>query len=114
MKLLHFTIAAASLAIAGQPATAQQAEAPAATQMAPVSDAELENFIIAASMIGQIQENAEIDKEAKNQASMKVLKQAQMTPQRFNSIGAALQTNQQLQARATQTMDRLRKQQAEG
>ena len=114
MKLAYAAIAATSLGMLAQPAAAQQAQAPAATQMAPVSDAELENFVIAASMIGQIQQDAEIDKAAKEQASMKVLSQAQMTPQRFNSIGASLQSNKKLQARVTQTVERLRKQQAEG
>jgi len=115
MKLLHCTIAAASLAIAGQPALAQQAEAPAAAQMAPVSDAELENFVVAASMIGQIQKNAEMEKAEKDQAAMQVLSQAQLTPTRFNKIGAALQTDQKLQARVKQTVAKLRaEQQAEG
>jgi len=115
MKLLHCTIAAASLAIAGQPALAQQAEAPAAAQMAPVSDAELENFVVAASMIGQIQKNAGMEKAEKDQAAMQVLSQAQLTPTRFNKIGAALQTDQKLQARVKQTVAKLRaEQQAEG
>lgn len=114
MKLFLSTIATASLAIAAQPALAQQTAAPSAAQMTPVSDSELENFVIAASMIGQIQQNAEMETAAKEEASMKVLSQAQMTPQRFNSIGAALQTNETLQARVTQTLTRLREQQAEG
>ena len=115
MKLLHCAIAGASLAIAAQPAVAQQAEAPATAQMAPVSDAELENFVVAASMIGQIQQDAEMEKAEKDKAAMSVLSQAQMTPKRFNMIGAALQTNQQLQARIKQTVAKLRaEQQAEG
>jgi|TARA_R100000049_G_scaffold1773_1_gene3968 hypothetical protein len=114
MKRLLSTIATASLALAAQPALAQQAEAPAASEMAPVSDAELENFVIAASMIGQIQENTEMEKAAKDQAAMQVLSNAQLTPQRFNTIGAALQKNETLQARVTQTVAKLREQQAEG
>lgn len=116
MKLAYTALAAASLAAIAQPAVAQQAEAPAATQMAPVSDAELENFVVAASMIGQIQQNTEMEKAAKDKAAMQVLTQAQMSPQRFNSIGAALQTSEQLQARVDQTINRLRakQQQAEG
>ncbi|MBB3035477.1 DUF4168 domain-containing protein [Alteriqipengyuania lutimaris] len=115
MNLFLSTIATASLALAAQPSLAQQAPAaPSATQMAPVSDAELETFVIAASMIGQIQQNAEMEKAAKDEAAMKVLSQAQMTPQRFNTIGAALQTNEKLQARATQTVSRLKAQQADG
>ena len=108
MKLAYSALAAASLAAMTQPAAAQQADAPAATQMAPVSDAELENFVIAASMIQQVQESAEIAQAEKEQASMQVLAQAQMTPERFNSIGAALQTSEQLQARVQQTVTRLR------
>ena len=100
MKLLLSTIATASLAIAAQPALAQQAEAPAATEMAPVSDSELENFIIAASMIGNLQQNAEMEKAEKDQKAIQILSQAQLTPTRFNSIGAALQTDKNLQARA--------------
>ncbi|MBD58595.1 MAG: hypothetical protein CL808_00530 [Citromicrobium sp.] len=115
MKFATSAIAAASLAALATPAAAQQAEAPAATQMAPVSDAELENFVIAASIIGQIQQDAEIEKAEKDQAAMQVLSQAQMTPQRFNNISTELQTNEQLQARVTQTVTRLRQeQQAEG
>jgi len=115
MKLLHCAIAGASLAIAAQPAIAQQAEAPAAAQMAPVSDAELENFVVAASMIGQIQQDTEMEKAQKDKAAMSVLSQAQMTPTRFNKIGAALQTDQKLQARVKQTVAKLRaEQQAEG
>ncbi|MEL7691525.1 hypothetical protein [Citromicrobium bathyomarinum] len=115
MKLLHCAIAGASLAIAAQPAIAQQAEAPATAQMAPVSDAELENFVVAASMIGQIQQDAEMEKAEKDKAAMSVLSQAQMTPARFNKIGAALQTDQKLQARVEQTVAKLRaEQQAEG
>ena len=46
---------------------------------------------------------------------MSVLSQAQMTPTRFNKIGAALQTDQKLQARVEQTVAKLRaEQQAEG
>ena len=108
MKLLLSTIATASLAIAAQPALAQQAEAPAATEMAPVSDSELENFIIAASMIGNLQQNAEMEK------AIQILSQAQLTPTRFNSIGAALQTDKNLQARAEQAVTKLRAKQAEG
>ena len=112
---MQTAFAAASLFALAQPAVAQQAEAPAATQMAPVSDAELENFVIAASMIQQVRQNAEIGAEEKDQASMQVLAQAQMTPERFNSIGAKLQTSEQLQARVTETVNRLRQQQqAEG
>ncbi|NCP20010.1 MAG: DUF4168 domain-containing protein [Erythrobacter sp.] len=114
MKFATAAFAATSLALLAQPAAAQQAEAPSAAQMAPVSDQELENFVIAASMIGQIHESAEIDAAEKEQASMKVLSQAQLTPQRFNSIGAALQSDEDLQARATQTVARLRAEQAEG
>ena len=114
MKRLLSTIATASIALAAQPALAQQAKAPAASEMAPVSDAELENFVIAASMIGQIQENTEMEKAVKDQAAMQVLSNAQLTPQRFNTIGAALQTNETLQARVTQTVAKLREQQAEG
>ena len=105
MKLLLSTIATASLAIAAQPALAQQAEAPAATEMAPVSDSELENFIIAASMIGNLQQNAEMEKAEKDQKAIQILSQAQLTPTRFNSIGAALQTDKNLQARAEQARD---------
>lgn len=114
MKLLLSTIATASLAIAAQPALAQQGEAPAVEQMAPVSDAELENFVVAASMIGQLQKNTEMDKAQKTQAAMQILSKAQMTPDRFNSIGSALETDKTLQARAEQTVARLSKQQAEG
>ena len=115
MKLLHCAIAGASLAIAAQPAIAQQAESSATTQMAPVSDAELENFVVAASMIGQIQQDTEMEKAQKDKAAMSVLSQAQMTPTRFNKIGAALQTDQKLQARVEQTVAKLRaEQQAEG
>ncbi len=119
MKFAFAANAATSLAALAQPAVAQQAQGPsseqmAATQMAPVSDAELQNFVIAASMIGQIQQDAEIDNAAKEQASMKVLSQAQLTPQRFNKIGAALQTDEKLQARVTQTVERLRAEQAQG
>ena len=108
MKFAFAAIAATSLAALAQPTLAQQAEAPAAAQMAPVTDAELENFVIAASMIQQVQESAEIAQAEKEQASMQVLAQAQMTPERFNSIGAALQTSEQLQARVQQTVTRLR------
>ena len=108
------TIATASLAIAAQPALAQQAEAPAATEMAPVSDSELENFIIAASMIGNLQQNAEMEKAEKDQKAIQILSQAQLTPTRFNSIGAALQTDKNLQARAEQAVTKLRAKQAEG
>lgn len=114
MKLAYTALAAASLAALAQPAMAQQAETPSAAEMAPVSDAELENFVLAASMIGQIQKDTEIDKAAKEKAAMQVLTQAQMSPQRFNTIGAALQSDKQLQARVTQTVNRLRQQQAEG
>ena len=114
MKLLLSTIATASLAIAAQPALAQQAEAPAATEMAPVSDSELENFIIAASMIGNLQQNAEMEKAEKDQKAIQILSQAQLTPTRFNSIGAALQTDKNLQARAEQDVTKLRAKQAEG
>ena len=114
MKLAYATIAATSLAVLAQPALAQQAEAPATTQMAPVSDAELENFVIAASVIGQIQRDEKLEQAAKEEASMKVLAQAQLTPQRFNTIGAALQSNEKLQARVTQTVERLRAEQAQG
>ena len=115
MKLLHCAIAGASLAIAAQPAIAQQAESSATTQIAPVSDAELENFVVAASMIGQIQQDTEMEKAQKDKAAMSVLSQAQMTPTRFNKIGAALQTDQKLQARVKQTVAKLRaEQQAEG
>ena len=115
MKLAYAALAAASLAALSQPAVAQEAQAPSAQQMAPVSDAELENFVIAASMIGQIQRSEEIAGAEKEKAAMQVLSQAQMTPQRFNNISTALQTNEQLQARVTQTVTRLRQeQQAEG
>tara|TARA_B100000678_G_scaffold283393_1_gene283442 strand:+ start:713 stop:1057 length:345 start_codon:yes stop_codon:yes gene_type:complete len=114
MKFAFAAIAATSLAALAQPTLAQQAEAPAAAQMAPVTDAELENFVIAASVIGQIQRDEEIDNSAKEQASLKVLSQAQLTPQRFNNIGAALQTDEKLQARVTQTVERLRAEQAQG
>ena len=114
MKLAYSALAAASLAALAQPAVAQEAEAPAAKQMAPVSDAELESFVIAASMIQQLQQNAEMAKAEKDQASMQVLSQAQMTPERFNSIGAALQTSEQLQARVQQTVTRLREEQGQG
>ena len=97
-----------------QPALAQQAEAPAATEMAPVSDSELENFIIAASMIGNLQQNAEMEKAEKDQKAIQILSQAQLTPTRFNSIGAALQTDKNLQARAEQAVTKLRAKQAEG
>ena len=114
MKLLNTAIAATSLALLAQPAVAQQAEAPAAQEMAPVTDAELENFIIAASMLGQVQQDAELEPAEKEQASMQILAQAELTPQRFNSIGAALQTDTELQARATATVAKLREEQAEG
>lgn len=114
MKFAIAALAATSLAMMAQPALAQEAAAPAAKQMAPVSDGELENFIIAASMIGQIQQDEEIEKAEKDKASMQVLSQAKMTPQRFNMIGAALQTDEKLQARVEKTVTRLRKQQAEG
>ena len=114
MKLAYAAIAATSLASLAQPVVAQQADAPAATQMAPVSDAELQNFVIAASVIGQIQRDEEMDKSAKEQASLKVLSDAQLSPQRFNTIGAALQTNEKLQARVNQTVERLRAEQAQG
>ncbi|WP_370178779.1 DUF4168 domain-containing protein [Alteriqipengyuania sp.] len=114
MKLAYAAIAATSLAALAQPVVAQQADAPAATQMAPVSDAELQNFVIAASVIGQIQRDEEMDKSAKEQASLKVLSDAQLSPQRFNRIGAALQTNEKLQARVNQTVERLRAEQAQG
>ncbi|WP_033193198.1 DUF4168 domain-containing protein [Citromicrobium sp. JLT1363] len=114
MKLAYAALAAASLATLSQPAVAQQAQAPSAQQMAPVSDAELENFVIAASMIGQIQRSEEIAGAEKEKAAMQVLSQAQMTPQRFNTIGAALQTSETLQARVDQTLARLKKEQAEG
>ena len=84
MKLAYAALAAASLAALSQPAVAQEAQAPSAQQMAPVSDAELENFVIAASMIGQIQRSEEIAGAEKEKAAMQVLSQAQMTPQRFN------------------------------
>ena len=115
MKFAYTALAAASLAALAQPALAQQAEAPSTAEMATVSDAELENFVVAASMIGQIQKNTEMEKAAKDKAAMQVLTQAQISPQRFNTIGAALQTSEQLQARVTQTVNRLRaEQQAEG
>lgn len=114
MKLAYAALAATSLAVIAQPAVAQQADAPATKQMAPVTDAELQNFVIAASMIAQIQRNAKMEKAAKDQAAMKVLSQAQMSPERFNRIGAALETDEQLQARATQTVNRLREEQAQG
>ena len=108
MKLVQTAFAAASLFALAQPAAAQQAQAPSATQMAPVSDAELENFIVAASMIQQVQRNSEMAKADKDKAAMQVLSQAEMTPQRFNRIGAALQSDTQLQARADKTISRLR------
>ena len=114
MKFAYAAIAATSLALVAQPATAQTAMAPSATQMAPVSDAELENFVIAASMIGQIQQSNELEKAEKDKAAVQVLAQADMTPTRFNTIGAALQTNEELKARVDRTVTRLRQQQAEG
>ena len=114
MKLVNTAIAATSLALLAAPAVAQQAEAPAAEQMAPVSDTELENFIIAASMLGQVQQDAELEPAQKEQASLQILARAELSPQRFNSIGAALQTDEKLQARATQTVERLRAEQAKG
>ncbi|GAB5349981.1 DUF4168 domain-containing protein [Alteriqipengyuania sp. 357] len=114
MKLLNTAIAATSLALLASPAVAQQPEAPAAQEMAPVTDAELENFIIAASMLGQVQQDSELEAAEKEKVSMQILAKAELTPQRFNSIGAALQSDKELQARATAAVAKLREDQAEG
>lgn len=55
-----------------------------------------------------------MEKAEKDQKAIQILSQAQLTPTRFNSIGAALQTDKNLQARAEQAVTKLRAQQAEG
>ena len=87
------------------PATAQEAAPEAA--MSPVSDAELENFIRAAATLKQVQESDQIAQENKQAAMVQVLQKAQMTPQRFNQIAAALETEADLQTRTQETIARL-------
>ncbi|MEW4447547.1 hypothetical protein [Qipengyuania sp. JC766] len=113
MKTALSAMAFASLAMFAPTAAAQEAPAapaPATEEMAPVSDAELEKWVRAASTMQQIQENAEMPQESKQQAMGQVLVQAEMTPARFNQIAAALQTSESLQTRVNETVARLQAQ----
>jgi|GEM_PF-1125023 len=111
MKIALYAVGAAALAFTANPASAQdmqtQEQAEAAVEAKPVTDAELENFIIAASQMQRVSQNAEIAPAQKQQAMIQILSQAEMTPQRFNTIAMALESNGDLQARANQTVSRL-------
>jgi len=110
MKIVLYAVGAAALAFASHPASAQNAQPQpeAQAEAKPVTDAELETFIVAASQMQRVSEDAEIAPAQKQQAMIQILSQAQMTPQRFNTIAAALESNTQLQARADQAISRLR------
>lgn len=108
MKTVVYAVGAAALALTVTPAAAQDMQPQAQAQAKPVSDSELETFIIAASQMQRVQQNADIAQGQKQQAMVQILSQAGMTPTRFNTIAAALESNTQLQARADQALSRLR------
>ena len=114
---MKFAISAAALAALASfsiPAHAQETEGPAAApeEMAPVTDAELENFVRAAAMMKQIQQHEELSEDDKKKGMLQVLAQAKLTPQRFNAIGQTLQKSPELQKRTTATIKRLQAERA--
>lgn len=94
-------IPAVALFLLGAPAAAQTtSEAPppqtGSQQQESYSDTQVDSFAKAVISVQEIQTNATLDQEQKQEAMVAAVEEAGLDPQTYNSISQAAQTDQQL------------------